>query len=157
MPLDLRKITRLYDKGWSLQRIGEELGVSMQAVHKRMKQAGIPRRPQRSPQLKLDEKKICRLYTKDRLSLANVAKRMGVSMRPIVRVLDKNGIPHHHGGQRPARYLELERLKVGKSRIYPRRQNGDIDNHLYTFAKSIGIRVTIHKFGKTRFRVTRID
>jgi transcriptional regulator with XRE-family HTH domain len=151
MFLDFRKIMRL-----SLQRIGEELGVSMQAVHNRMKQAGIPRRPQNGRPLKLDEKKICRLYTKDGLTMAEVAKRMGVSMRPIVRVLTENGIPPHHVGTRPHKYLELEKLKVGESKIYPRKPNGEKDEYLYRAAKRFGIRIRVRDFGKARVRVTRI-
>src|SRR5687768_18351673 len=76
---------------WTLQRIADHLCVSKQALQDRLKRAGVLR-PVSYVQPKIDRETCERMYVREKLSVATLAKRIRVATSAVEPSLQKYGI-----------------------------------------------------------------
>lgn len=89
--LDIDQIVKRYRAGESAQVIADCLKVSIGTIHKRLKRAGVVKRPVGRP-LKYNEAEVCRLYKSD-LPITEIMKRMGIGGSSMLySILNRNGV-----------------------------------------------------------------
>jgi len=92
---DADELRLRYEAGATLVELGHQYGVSNVTILYRMRRAGIPRRPPRAPQKDLPKSEadeLRRLY-KAGATLAELARRYGVSESTVFRRMERAGIP----------------------------------------------------------------
>jgi DNA-binding transcriptional regulator LsrR (DeoR family) len=89
---NIDEIKTLYESGLTLQAIGVRFGVSRQAVHDRLRRAGIERRPRRQPPLQLNREVLHQFRVVERLTLAEISAKLGVSISVVGSELRRHGI-----------------------------------------------------------------
>ncbi len=170
---ELDEMRRLYEEErLSLRAIGRLFGMTRQGVYNRFVAAGIPRRQQNTEGLiEFAEKRreranelliahredILRMYVDERLSLASIAKRFGISGKRIRDHLVECGVEIRPSGNLP-KYPELGRLKAGESILLPRAARKRRPHFtFYRMAKSFKMRISLESIDERTFRVTRIE
>lgn len=87
------QVRGLYEAGRSVRAVAAELGVHQRDVWRHLAAAGVARRPRGAPGVALSRRPLERLYVRDGLSLAEVARRFDVTADVVARNLDRYGIP----------------------------------------------------------------
>ena len=87
------RVVRLYRRGWSIRAIAQKVGVHHRSVWRILDGAGVARRPVGSRGRRLRRADLQRLYVREGLSLAEVARRLDVNVDAVKRNLDRLGIP----------------------------------------------------------------
>ena len=78
------ELARLYfDEGLSLAKVGARVGLTRKSVSTRLRHAGYRLRAGTHPRLALDAEQLARLHFDDGLTLAQVAERVGASVRTV--------------------------------------------------------------------------
>ena len=99
----------MYEEGSSIRAVAAELGIHQRDVWRHLRRAGVPLRPRGTPGAVLSRWELERLYLRDSLSLAEVARRFEVSPQVVARNLDRYGIPRRRP---PLERATLQRLYV---------------------------------------------
>jgi transposase len=101
--VSIDEILKLYNKGLSPVAIAEHFGVTRQAIYYRLKSSGVPLRPSwpRHYAKFPDKKLIEDLYHGERLSVPQVAERLGESAERIRRAMDRYAIERRPRGGQP--------------------------------------------------------
>lgn len=89
---NIDEIKTLYESGLSLQAVAARFGVSRQAVHDRLRRAGIKRRPRRQPPIQLDREQLYQLRIVDCLPVNQIAAKLGISISVVGSELRRYGI-----------------------------------------------------------------
>ncbi len=110
--LDDEEIVRLYTvKRLGVPEIAQSFSVNTSTIYERLRACGIPiRSKSEALRLTLDDDEIVRLYTIERLSLAEVAQQFGVSIPTICSRLEARGIARRS-------ISEAQRLKLDDNEI----------------------------------------
>lgn len=152
------QIIELYRKQkLSSTEIGDRVGLTRQAVWARLKNAGVPIRPNAKKPPIYGKDLLERLYVFEGLTVAQVAERLNTTSSVIIREMDVFGIERRKPDAWMVKFPELRKLKVGESidlpklttRLRPHTQ-------FYQMATTIGIRVSTRSIDEKTFRVTRI-
>jgi len=108
---EIERLRELYEEeGLSLRQIAERYGVSYQAVHNRLVRAGVAFRHSKQISAALDKKVLSKLYQKEHLTKAEIARRLGVSFGVVTSELERLGIPKLTALDRAAKRISRERL-----------------------------------------------
>jgi IS30 family transposase len=95
------EMKRLYlDEGLTLREVGERMGVTRQAVHFRLKRAGVMMRGNYTHSQTFERELLYRLYVTEGHSTGEVAAKLGVTAHHVTKQLVRNAIERRHGGQR---------------------------------------------------------
>lgn len=86
-------VSRLYGEGHTIRAIATELGMHYREVWRQLEAAGVARRARGSSGVALSRTALERLYLRDQLSLAEVARRFEVSTQAVTRNLRSYGLP----------------------------------------------------------------
>jgi len=106
----LNDTRRMYeDEGFSIERIARHFGIKILLARKRLARAGAVIHKSRRPIFTFDRDLMYALYIKERLSLAGVSERLGVSQNVVIRELRLHGIK-----QRP-RYVKI---RIDRDELY---------------------------------------
>jgi predicted DNA-binding protein YlxM (UPF0122 family) len=152
----LSQILELYEnQRWTLQQIAEHLGVTRQAIHDRLKRAGIETRPYSPRPLQIAKDELEILYVQKRLSIAEIARRLNSTPGQITYAMRRYKIQ----GRRPNEWLvkhpELGKLAVGESVDLPKTDRQKPHVNFYTMAKRYGFRVSAKSIDERTMRITR--
>jgi IS30 family transposase len=152
----LKEILELYEnQRWTLQQIAEHLGVTKQAIHSRLKRAGIETRPYGPRPVQIEKDDLHVLYVQKGLSIKEVAKRLNSTPGKIVYAMRRYKIQ----GRRPNEWLvkhpELGKLAVGESVDLPKTNRKKPHVNFYTMAKRHGFRISTKSIDDKTMRVTR--
>lgn len=108
-------IRRLYwEEGLSIVEIGRRMGVSPSAIQRYMDRHNIPRRPPGPPPGPVDRlgpDELRRLYWEEGLSLAQIARQIGVHSVSVWAAFGRYGIPRRPQGSRAGRTQVLNQPK----------------------------------------------
>lgn len=92
---DVDEAITLYDRGWSLEDVGERFGVSRQRAHKVLTDSGRwtsrPRGPGPGRGRQVDDDQVVVLF-RGGLTPTQIGTRLGVSMPTVYRALHRKGI-----------------------------------------------------------------
>ena len=121
----LAEMDRLYvEERLSLDAVGKILGVSRQAVHERLRKAGIETRRYTPPvetklqriRKEIDVAWFVRQYASEKKSILELSRAYGVSYGILRDILRFEGVPiRPRGSQTKIKYPQLYALKVGES------------------------------------------
>lgn len=154
--LSLGKISKLYtERRWTMQRIADKFGVSRQAVHERLKRAGVETRRSGPTPAKFPEAVLRRLYEKEGLSISKVAERLNSTPGKIGYAMRWHKIPGRRGSEWRRKYPELARLAIGEHLDLPKNDRRQPHGVFYKMAKRQGIRVSTRSIDENTMRVTR--
>ena len=84
---------RLYQQGHTIRAIATKLGMHQREVWRQLVAAGVPRRPCGICGVVLSRSALERLYVRDQLPVAEVARRFDVSNEAVIRNLRDYGLP----------------------------------------------------------------
>ena len=150
------EMEKLYlEEGWTLARIGAHFEISRQAVHVRLKKAGVPMRRTGSPSLEKDADLIRHMYVDQKLTTAEVGRATGLGHHLVWRVLRDAGIALRRRGP-PQKYPQLLSLAIGESVVLPwsnERPNWHATFHV--IAKREGIKLKGKRVDAGTVRLTR--
>lgn len=123
----LSEMERLYiEEKLSLGAVGKILGVSRQAVHDRLRRAGIERRQYTVPENKrfqqaknkCDVAELVRRYVREKKSILELSRTTGINYQTLRTILTDEGVAiRPRGSQTERRYPQIYELKVGESVI----------------------------------------
>jgi biotin operon repressor len=150
---------RLYEvEGLSLGAISARLGISRQAVHQRLVNAGVEMRPAGQRPRTLPREPLERLYVQDGKGSPEIAAELGVTSNLVLNSLRRHGIAVRTPRQiRPERFPELGPLKIGESLTLPRPVcRGKWQSYFYHAATKRGIKISVIAVGDTKVKVTRL-
>lgn len=85
-----KEIKEYADKGYSSTKMSIEMNVDIYVINKIMKKYDIRRNSIPLKRIFLDEKKVIKLYTEEKLSVTTISKRFNVSIYTIRRILIDN-------------------------------------------------------------------
>lgn len=127
LDLDVSKLVKAYQKGLSLQAVGEHFGVSFKAVRSRLLEAGIVLRSRTVPRLKRPSvDQLQRWYVEGRLSTRDIEKITGVST-PTIRMwlreasIAIRSIAEAKKGQKPAPHTVHASVTARRKHVLPGR------------------------------------
>lgn len=147
-----QKMKTLYESGFSLEEVGNEFGMTRQAVRDRFMKAGIERRQLES----VDKDHLERLYSVERTSLRKIAVFFGVSTGKIERALKFYKIPKRVSLKTGGYIVDfLRTLEVGDRKILEWKNNDY--PHIHKFAKNLGMRISLRARGDNNYEVTKIS
>ena len=154
----LQELIRLYNvRKMTLETIGEQFGISRQAVHNRLKRAGVQLRPRSKRVSKIDGPLLYELYVGQKLSLAEIGKRVGLKSVTIRSLLVKHGLTTGPGWECQIKYPQIRKFAIGEYLELPRPMTRyKFYGNYYSMAKVAGIRVSIRSIGNETVRVTRV-
>lgn len=98
--LDTAAMAARYEAGETLRQIADALGCSIALVHRRLKAAGVGRRPTGPAPTAIDVVELEALYLSG-LTTHEVAARVGVAQHTVHRRLARRGTPMRRPGVRP--------------------------------------------------------
>jgi hypothetical protein len=154
-------LLKLYRSGkLSNEEIAKRAGVTASRVRAIAKEAGEPvNRLGRRLCPKINKKDLEALYLRSKLSAFAIAKKLGADQATVRRLLRSHGIELRDDRKDP-RYEAVRALKVGESvdlpRLDPAHNSAEVTARGYRdAARTAGIMVSVRKFGKDTFRVTR--
>jgi hypothetical protein len=151
----------LYESGLSLNAIGDRYGVTKQAVHDRLKRAGVEIRSKKQAQalrfIPIERDILDALYVEKRMSIAAVAERLGVSCDQVKRSMRTHGIKARRSGHW-RKYTLIDTMKVGEAHDFPRPQSkGTWHANFYQAAKIRGMRVRVRIVDESTVKVMRVE
>jgi len=161
IPATTEELYRLYQQGWSLQRVADKYGVSKQAIQYRLSVAACPRRGRGSARVFLndhiDVDEFERLYIQQGLGLRQIAREMNMAVKVLRAKIKEH--PRMRKMKRGSAILpELNRLKIGESFLMPRAaRRGANYTRYYLSAHRHGIRVSVTSASETEMRITRVS
>lgn len=147
-----RKMEVLYKSGLSLEQVGNEFGMTRQAVRARFMKAGIERRRT----VIVNKARLERLYYVKRLSVEKIAIAFGVSKNKLESVLKFYEIEKRPPLKTGGYIIDfLRSLELGIPRIFIWKD----ENHpqMHTTAKLHGMKISLRKLGKRQYEITRIS
>jgi hypothetical protein len=147
-------LIRLYKSGRALREIAAEVGISFQAVHERLKAAGVRMRGRGQLKTRLRPSDVRHLYCEQHLSVQNVAKCLSVSSDRVRGELVRQGI-EIRGTGRYRRYSAIAGLRVGESVEVVRSPGSNPRSSFADSARRSRIEITVNKLGGGHWRVTR--
>jgi hypothetical protein len=113
-------LAELYEDGKTLEEIGNQFGISRQAVQSRLKRAGFERRPRgvKTKSRELDRDVLIELYQNRKLPPSKIAEELNVTAPFVIRQLKKHNIPLRT--RKEARRLTSGRIPSGEelARLY---------------------------------------
>ena len=154
------ELHRLYQQGWSLQRLADKHGISKQAIHCRFRWAGLERRRRGTQRIWLNTyvnvEEFEKLYVQQGLPLREIAKMLNIALSVLRTEIKKH--PRMRKMKRGCSTLpEINKLKVGESFLMPRAdRKGANFTRYYVIARRLGIRVSIQSEGTKQMRITRV-
>jgi transposase-like protein len=86
-------VVRLYEASRSIRAVAAELGMHQREVWRQLHLARVGRRPRGTAGVVLSRRGLERLYVRDGLSVAEVARRFDVSKDVVKRNIARHGIP----------------------------------------------------------------
>ena len=89
-------VVRLYGDGHTIRAIATEVGMHHREVWRQLDAAGVARRPRGTSGVVLSRSALERLYIKEQLSVAEVARRFEVSTEAVIRNLRSYGLPRRN-------------------------------------------------------------
>jgi transposase len=154
----VESIRHLYcEERWRVRRIAVELGLTRTHVYRIIKSAGIrlEDRGKRPPVQRIDKHDLDRLYNVERLPVPAIAKRLKVTVRDVVRGLDRSRI--WPGARAPSRidFPQLAELPLWKTFVVET-EGKDVGQKLRREAKWHNVRIAVRSDGLGRFRVIRL-
>ena len=105
------EVVRLYEDGETIRAIATDLEMHQREVWRQLNLAGVARRPRGTAGVVLSRRALERLYVRERLSVAEVARRVDVSPAAVRRNLDRHGLSRRDH-QAPLDRAALRRLYV---------------------------------------------
>jgi transposase-like protein len=87
---------RLYGEGHTIRAIATKLGMHQREVWRQLAAAGVPRRARGLAGVVLSRPALERLYIREQLSIAEVARRFEVPKEAVIRNLRNHGLPRRH-------------------------------------------------------------
>ena len=150
MKVKVKEMANLYQKGLTLEQIGEKFHLTRQAVQQRLQKAGISRRGKCKFD-KIDKSELQKLYS-DKKTLAEIADHFSVSICVVRKALKMYEIP-----KRPAsgKWVDLFRsMEVGDSQIVESNLQFPHPT-LHYLARRKGIKISVNKLGENQLRITR--
>lgn len=139
----------------SLTEIATRFGVSRQAVHYRLKQAGVEMRPPGQPAAKITRQDLYRVYVEEKKPVYVIAKELRIYTARVYELLDDFNIKRRTKRVHPVKYPQLRELKIGEYVDLPRPPEKQPHGSFYSMAKIAGIRVSCKAVDEARMRVTR--
>jgi predicted DNA-binding protein YlxM (UPF0122 family) len=153
----LKEMLRLYqEEKKTLEEVGKVFGISRQAVHDRLKRAGITFRPCKPQKKKLDLKTLIYLYVDKKLTIAEVAKELKSTRKKVTEELERYKIPKRSRNYSNRKHSELYELKVGKSFVMKRPNVKNPYRNLHAKAYAIGIKISVKRIDESTFSVKRL-
>lgn len=153
IPLD--ELKRLYlEERLSVPEIVARLGVTKQAVYERLHRHRILLQPRREKPSKtgLTGTDLADLYQGQKLSIRQIAERVGCPKDDVTRDLKRYLIPISY--RRASKYTYLESLVFGDE-ITITNESGKYPFGVLSWARKLGIRITIKRLDGNTFLVTR--
>lgn len=154
------RIKALYvEEGQTLRQIAAKMGVSHQAVHYRLKKAGIQLRDRKvnSRSLVIDRTLLTHLYVNKKLSMAETAKRLNCSASAVLTNLRQLGIEQRNSGPRPTVYAAIYTMKIGQE-VLVRKPNQPYPAHAVLEAgERIGFELEAEVISDDLLLVTRLS
>ena len=140
----LAEMRRLYEnEGLTLARIGEQFGVTRQAVRERLMNAGVVLR-RTGPSEKQYEREILeKLYSEEKLTVSDTAKRLGVSGKHIAKELKRHDIGQRSQNSHLRTVPELFAIKPGETIVIERPANARPVSGIHAKAKRAGMKVRV--------------
>lgn len=126
----------------SLTEIATRFGVSRQAVHYRLRQAGVEMRPPGQPAAKITRQDLYRVYVEEKKPVYVIAKELRIYTARVYELLDEFNIKRRTKRVRPVKYPQLRELKIGEYIDLPRPPGKQPHGSFYSMAKIAGIRVS---------------
>ena len=155
---DLQELKDLYlIENLTLQQIGDKFGVSRQAVHWRLRLAGVKLRPRGEKPLDINRENLFDLYVNQKILPSKIAEMFGLSYKSIRGYLLKHNITMHQPGSFYIKYPQIREMKIGKSLEFPKPAKRQFYGDFYLMAKTGGIRVSVQTIDDKTVRVTRIS
>src|SRR5688572_11621897 len=135
--------------------IGRRVGLTRQAVHARLKTAGVVTRSKEQKPPVCEKSLLERLYTYDQLTVIEVAEKLNTTDSVIRRAMKIYGIERRRPGT--VKFPQLRKLKIGESVDLPKLLTRPRPHtQFYQMAAKIGIRVSTRSINEKTFRITRI-
>lgn len=153
----IQEMAELYERGMTLQEIGDRYGISRQRVQQRFKDTGFSH-IERPPKFTLiDTKRLETLYLRKRLSVAKIGEALKVKPRIIRQALEFHKIPKRRSLTSNGKYIDrLRELKIGENiEIVCCAKKPYVVLHFS--AKRAGGKVSVKKLASGKFQVTRIS
>lgn len=141
----------------SLTEIATRFGVSRQAVHYRLKQAGVEMRPPGQPAAKITRQDLYRLYVEEKKPVYLIAKELRIYTARVYELLDEFNIKRRTKRVRPVKYPQLRELKIGEYIDLPHPPGKQPHGSFYSMAEIAGIRVSCKTLSEETMRVTRVE
>jgi hypothetical protein len=106
--VDVEEMQRLYALGWSTHAIGERLGHFPMVVYNALRRHGVAMRggDESHYRVALDPEEVRRLAEAG-VAAAAIARHLGVSRTPVIRMIDALGLPKLPRGPHGADYAEI--------------------------------------------------
>ena len=142
----------------SATEIGRRVRLTRQAVHARLKTAGVETRSNGEKPPAFEKDLLEKLYVHDRLTVAEVAEKLNTTDGVIRRAMKIYGIERRKPGALMVKFPQLRSLEIGESVDLPKvRTLPNPHIQFYQMAAKIGIRVSTRSIDDKTFRVTRIE
>ena len=154
----LREMIRLYrDEGLSTVKIARRFSLTRQAVHGRLKRAGVHIRSFGQRQRTIESETLMRLYVGEQLPIYKIAQTLNADFRTVVRQLERHSISRRPRNYERRKPTELDNLKVGESALVSYKSERIPYVNYYLAAQVRGIKVSVRRVESGRVRVTRIE
>jgi len=154
-PIPLKTILSLYQyKKWSVPKIAAHFAVTRQAVYERIRNSDA----QLDPVLRLKriDPEALRKIVKEPIPVAEMARRLGVSIRRFGRELKFNGIERSSSQEWRRKQPKIYDLPPGRSLLVPKNDpNYPCLRSLYKIAERSGFKITVKTVDDQNYRVTR--
>ncbi len=151
------ELKRLYDDNKTFEQLAADFGISMGTIGRRLRMAGTVIRPAVRRSAVVDHQLAASLYQDEKLSVENVAVKMGISAADITNSLDSSGIARRSKtAHRKRKYPDLNNLAIGESFEIRRPAGRQPHTRLYDKAAKIGIRIAFKTIDANTVRITRM-
>jgi hypothetical protein len=146
----------LYQKGATLEEIGNRFGFTRQGVRERFIQAGIAYHRSALKYARIDKKRLEKLYSIGNLSLAKIASRLNVTLPVLMQALIHFAIPKRGPiAIGSSRVKALKSMKIGESKEI--KISSKVYGGLYKTAKRLGMKISVSRVRNSeKLRITRI-
>jgi predicted DNA-binding protein YlxM (UPF0122 family) len=155
----LNEMRHLYfEKDWTLDQLAAHYNVTKQAVFDKFNRNGIKlQRKKRKPIKTVDRERLSELYEKENLPLLEVAARLGVSYRTVIKELKRHGIKARWRGELQRKYPAMNKLKIGEKIIAPRPSVQQPHSSFYYLARVAEIKISVKTLDNETLQITRIE
>lgn len=154
-PASIEDIRSLYlEKSWSVSRIAMHFGVTRQAIYERMCREGVQYRSKMGlGATEIPRSELERLYIRERLTIAEIARQTGHSWSVVAGVLDRCGIERLNNRELSAFTPGFTSMQVG-DRLEVE-TDGRFPSWICHQAKRLNFRVVIRSQTPTNFLIIR--